>query len=92
MNEILCEDVRCVDDLRLAYRLTRRRRDGRMTYDLTLMLVQGLAREACTLQDIAPSEEKARMVYVLFCDELVTPMHAEDIMAEMLSSREYLWA
>ena len=89
MDEILCKEVRCVADIRLEYRLMQRVRDGRQTYDLLLTLVQGDALEICELPDMAPSEAKARAVYALFRDELVMPIHAADIMEEILSDVAY---
>ena len=89
LQEYACEVAQ--QDLRLWYRLVRRLADGREMYDLIVGLEQGGERESCTLWDIAPDERKAVALYELFKSELVTPIHAEEVMAELLSDWEYVW-
>lgn len=65
---------------------------GRTVYDLTIEQMGSGGYEDCRLCDIATSLAMAERIWLLFTEETVTPMTAQDILEQLLSDAVFLYA
>ena len=79
-------------DLQLDYRMLSLQQDGREIYCLSIVLIEGEERESCLLWDVATCHSMAKRIWQLFTEGLVTPVTAQDIMEQLLSDRDFLYA
>jgi len=63
---------------------------GRRIYDLEILGMDPTGRDVCFISDIATSSSMAEKIWRVFTDELVTPITAEDILADLLSDKSFL--
>ena len=85
--------VYCVEEqLYLSYHLLAHNGPGgRTVYDLMLEGMQGAEYDGCLLCDIATSLSMAEHILELFVKETVTPVTAQDILEELLSTEAFLY-
>ncbi len=87
------QTVYCAEEnLYLSYHLSSHNGvGGRTVYDMMLEQMQGAEYVCCRLGDIATSYEMAERILELFVKETVTPITAQDILEELLSTEAFLY-
>lgn len=80
------------EEIELRYRMYSQPLQDRLAYCLVVDLADTEGVQECFLFDIAVSFSMADRIWTLFTEGLVTPMTAEDILADLLSDRDFLYA
>ena len=66
--------------------------NGRTVYCLEILAHGADGMQSCRLYDVATSPAMAQRIWRLFTEELVTPVTAADIMEQLLSDADFLYA
>ncbi len=78
-------------NLRVHYLMYAIEGKDRTVYDLEIRAIDSSGWDECSLRDVAVSSDMAKRIWLIFTRELVMPVTAEDILAELLSDAEFLY-